>query len=327
METRLPLIIDVKRDSREDGPGIRSVVFFKGCPLRCVFCHNPEAQQSDPEIVFAGECCIGCGACVEACPRMAIDLDRPSRIDRKKCDYCGQCADACRGGALRMIGAYWPLGELVQLLLRDASFYRHSGGGVTLSGGECTLFPDYVSSLLQKLKACGIHTALETSGYFDYEVFARKILPYLDLVLFDIKIIDREESLRHLGRPNERILTNLRRLLAQDTVEVRPRLPLIPGITDTHDNLIAVVDYLCGAAAGGISLVPYNPLGAAMYPRLGRAIPDVPPGFMKPEREEQILKRFHEIIKRKRGQTQQVDEAELPGVTAAPEPQSEANHP
>ncbi|MBZ5552816.1 MAG: glycyl-radical enzyme activating protein [Acidobacteriia bacterium] len=327
METRRPLIIDIKRDSREDGPGIRSVVFFKGCPLRCVFCHNPEAQQSGLEIAFAEEHCVRCGACQEACPRLAIDLDRASRIDRESCDHCGRCVEACPEGALRMIGTYWPVENLVPLLLRDVSFYRHSGGGVTLSGGECTMFPDYVRSLLQRLKACGIHTALETSGYFDYEVFARKILPYLDLVLFDIKIIDREESLRYLGRSNESILNNLRRLLAQDTVEVRPRVPVIPEITDSRDNFSAVVNYLCEAAAREISLVPYNPLGAAMYTRLGRAIPDVPSGFMKPEREEQTFKMFREIIERKRGQRRQTENAELPGIPVPPAVKTEEKHP
>lgn len=327
MEIRRPLIIDVKRDSREDGPGIRSVVFFKGCPLRCVFCHNPEAQESGPELAFAVGRCIGCGACVDACPRMAIDLDRPSRIDRKRCDFCGQCALVCRGGALRVIGEYWPVEKLARLLLRDAPFYGHSGGGVTLSGGECTMFPDYVQSLLRRLKACGIHTTLETSGFFDYEVFAHKILPFLDLVLFDLKIINQEESLTYLGRSNKCILTNLRRLLAEDTVEVRPRVPLIPGITDTHDNLNAVIEYLCGTPAKSISLVPYNPLGAAMYKRLGQPDPDMPSGFMPLEREEQILKMFREIIERKTGQRPQAMDAGIPGVPPLPAVKTDEKHP
>jgi len=304
METRHPLIVDIKRDSLKDGPGIRTVVFFKGCPLRCFFCHNPETKETEPEIAFAEERCIRCGECVEACPRSAIGLERPSRIDRDRCDYCGQCAVTCRGGALRLIGAYWSVERLAELLLRDASFCRHSGGGVTLSGGECTMFPDYLESLLQRLKAHDTHVTLETSGYFEYEVFARKILPYLDLILFDLKVVDRDESIRFLGRSNERILCNLRRLLAQDAVDVHVRIPLVPGITDKRSNLVAIVRFLCAAGAKNVSLLPYNPLGLVMYPRLGRPAPDLPGSFTKPEHERRLLIAFRKIIERRTRQLQ-----------------------
>jgi pyruvate formate lyase activating enzyme len=319
METRRPLIVDIKRDSLNDGPGIRTVVFFKGCPLRCFFCHNPETQKAEPEIAFAEEHCIRCGACVEACPRSAIVLERPSRIDWDRCDYCGQCAVACRGGALRLIGAYWPVERLAELLLRDASFYRHSGGGVTLSGGECTMFPDYLESLLRRLKAHDTHVTLETSGYFECEVFARKILPYLDLILFDVKLADRDESIRFLGRSNERILDNLRRLLAQDAVHVQVRIPLVPGITDKRSNLVALVRFLCATGAKNVSLLPYNPLGLAMYSRLGRPTPALPKSFTEPEHERRLLKTFRKIIETR---TRQLQSPRPGGAPVAPLPAS-----
>ncbi len=297
METRRPLIVDLKRDSREDGPGIRTVVFFKGCPLRCAFCHNPEAQEAGSEIAFAEERCLRCGECARACPRAAIDLGYRARIDRSKCDGCGQCAEVCRGGALRAIGTYWPVNELAEALLRDVSFYRHSGGGVTLSGGECTMFPGYVADLLWQLKKRNVHVAIETSGYFNWEIFSHKILPRLNLVLFDLKLADREQSIRYLGQSNQTILTNLRRLLAQDVVEVQVRIPMIPGITDGCGNLAALVGILRAAGARSVSLLPYNPLGLAMYPRLGRTVPDLPADFNKPSREQELLDIFRRIVR------------------------------
>jgi pyruvate formate lyase activating enzyme len=171
----LPLIVDIKRHSLEDGPGIRSVVFFKGCPLRCIFCQNPEAQAPEVEIAFSARECIHCGKCADACPQGAIDLENPGHTHREMCIRCGSCVNACPGKGLRLIGAYYPVEVLTELLLRDLPFYRHSGGGVTLSGGEPTLYPDYLEPLLKRLKARGIHLTLETSGYFDYEPFKQKI--------------------------------------------------------------------------------------------------------------------------------------------------------
>lgn len=295
METRRPLIVDVKRGSLEDGPGMRTVVFFKGCPLRCIFCHNPEAQETVPEIAFAEERCLRCAACAGACPRAAIDLQAASRIERSRCDLCGGCVSACPGEALRLIGTYWPVEKLAELLLRDAPFYRHSGGGVTLSGGECTMFPDFIGSLLRLLKARNIHIALETCGWFEYDAFARQILPYLDLVFFDVKIMDSGASLKYLGRSNERMLANLGRLLREGSVEVRPRIPLIPGITDSRDNLAAVVEGLRRLGAPSVCPLPYNPLGLAMYSRLGRPTPELPSCFPQPEQERQLIETFREI--------------------------------
>jgi pyruvate formate lyase activating enzyme len=239
--------------------------------------------------------CLRCGACAAACPPAAIDLQAASRIDRARCDRCGQCVPACPGTALRLIGTYWPAEKLARLLMRDAPFYRHSGGGVTLSGGECTMFPDYLESLLRILKARNIHVVLETCGWFEYDTFARQILPYLDLVFFDVKIMDPQASLKYLGRSSEKMLDNLGRLLREASVEVRPRIPLIPSITDSRDNLAATVACLRRLGARSICPLPYNPLGLAMYARLGRPTPDLPPGFPKPERERELIQTFRGI--------------------------------
>lgn len=291
-----PLIVDVKRHSLEDGPGIRSVVFFKGCPLRCIFCHNYEAQSPEAEIAFSAKDCIKCGRCKEVCPQGAIDLELPGRIYRERCIRCGKCASVCPGRGLRLIGSYYSAESLTEILLRDLPFYRHSGGGVTLSGGECTIYPDYLETLLKSLKASGIHVVLETSGYFDYDVFKQKILPYIDLIYYDIKIADMEAHRQYIGKSNQKILENFRRLLREKGIKVHPRTPLVPGITSTKENLSAIVDFLCDAGADNVSLLPYNPMGMEMAVNLGRPRPPLPMGFMKPDEEREVYAMFRTII-------------------------------
>ena len=293
---RLPLIVDIKRHSLEDGPGIRSVVFFKGCPLRCIFCQNPEAQDTGAEIAFSSRECIQCERCADACPRGAIDPGLPGRIRRDRCDRCGLCTRVCPGKGIRLIGACYPVETLAELLLRDIAFYRHSGGGVTLSGGECTLYPEYLESLLNLLKGRGIHVVLETSGYFDYDTFRQKILPHIDLVYYDIKFADTEAHQQYVGRSNKKVLDNLRRLLMEREVEVHPRVPLIPGITATRENLSAIVDFLCEANADTVSLVPYNPMGLEMFVSLGRPRPLLSEKFMKPDEEREVHEMVNAII-------------------------------
>ncbi len=296
MEDSRPLIAAVKRGSLDDGPGIRSVVFFKGCPLKCTFCQNPETQNPGPEIVFRADRCIQCGACADVCPENAIDFDTPVRIHRDRCVGCGSCVDTCPGKSLDLIGSYTPALELSKLLLRDSSFFRHSGGGVTLSGGECTLYPDYVASLLNLLKAAGTHVMLETSGYFDYGTFEDKILPYVDLIYYDIKLMDRQTHMKYTGRPNGLVLENFRRLVSDAGVEVHPRIPLVPGITATRENLSAVAGFLCKAGVPAVSLLPYNPAAVEMAPSLGRPAPNLPGKFMRPKEEQNIYAMFSQIL-------------------------------
>lgn len=296
---KTPLIVSVKRSSLEDGPGIRSVVFFKGCPLRCIFCHNPEAQEPMVEIAFSARDCIKCGNCERACPEKAINLENPQHIDRNKCTRCGECIIVCPGNGLRAVGTYYEVEALAEILLRDIAFYRHSGGGVTLSGGECTIYPDYLESLLKLLKAHEIHIVLETAGYFEYDTFKQKVLPYLDLIYYDIKIAEVEAHNRFIGRPNRKIFDNLRRLIRKETVEVQPRIPLIPGVTATRNNLSAIVDFLCEVGADEVSLLPYNPMGIEMFSNLGKQKPPLPDGFMKPDEEREVYDMFKAILKKK----------------------------
>jgi pyruvate formate lyase activating enzyme len=297
----LPLITDIKRHSLEDGPGIRSVVFFKGCPLRCVFCQNPETQNPGVELAFFPKKCIGCGSCAEACTEKAINLDLLERIHREKCNLCGRCVDVCPGNALTLIGAYYPSKTLTDILLRDLPFYRHSGGGVTFSGGECTIYPDYVESVLKSLKSRAVHVVLETAGYFNYDTFKQKILPYIDLIYYDIKIAEPVAHHHYTGKPNQRIMENFRRLVAEKRVEVQPRIPLVPGITATRENLLSILDFLWEAGADDASLLPYNPMGIQMAVSLGKPKAAVPYEFMKPEQQIEIYSFFREIIEQKAG--------------------------
>jgi pyruvate formate lyase activating enzyme len=298
-----PYIVDIKRGSLEDGPGIRSVVFFKGCLMRCVFCHNPECQDPRQEIAFSPGTCIHCGECAEACESEAIDYQAAGRIIRQKCNMCGKCTDACPTSSIRLIGKRRCVDDVVEELLCDQPFYRHSGGGVTLSGGECTLWPDFLEPLLIKLKEQDIHLLLETSGYFNFESFRSKILPYLDVVYFDLKLINDNDHRRFTGKSNAGILDNFQRLIKVQRVEVLPRTPIIPGITDTRENLTAIVDFLCKAGAGKMSLLPYNPMWIETALNIGRPKPPLPESFMKPDEEKKVCLMLQKIIAKKEKKT------------------------
>ncbi|MEW6363147.1 MAG: glycyl-radical enzyme activating protein [Acidobacteriota bacterium] len=289
-----PLVVDVKRHSLEDGPGIRSVVFFKGCALRCVFCQNPETQDARLEIAFFVQKCVGCGECVKACPAGAASVQLDGRIDRDRCSRCGSCVDACTGGALRTVGRYYSPGALVDLLLRDEPYYRHSGGGVTLSGGECALYPEYLEMLLEPLKARGVHVAIQTAGWFDYASFHQQILPHVDLVYFDLKLADERAHRQLTGRGNRRILMNLERLL-REPVQTAVRIPVVPGITATEENLSGLVAILRELRVSQVELLPYNPLGLAMHRALGRLTPALPRRFLSAAEERSIEEMLRRI--------------------------------
>ena len=269
-ERRRPLIVDVRPNSLDDGPGIRTTVFFKGCSLACVWCHNPEAIHSGPEIAFLEKDCIACGDCIPVCAPKALGPGPAVAFDRALCDGCGACAEVCPTGALKRVGRYWEIDELLPILLRDLPFYRNSGGGVTLSGGEATMFPRYVEELLRRLHEAGVHTLVETCGLFRLETFRDRLLPYLDQIYYDVKFIDEALHERHTGRPNRVILENLEALSKLAPSRILPRVPLIPGLTADLDNLRAIGAFLRRLGFSEARLLPYNPLWAEKAVSVGR---------------------------------------------------------
>ncbi|PYG86885.1 pyruvate formate lyase activating enzyme [Ruminiclostridium sufflavum DSM 19573] len=243
-DTQIPFIFDIKRGSLEDGPGIRSTVFFKGCPLRCVWCHNPEAYSADKQMSYDKKQCIGCGSCFKCCPQKAVKIKTTAVIASDKCTACGICAEKCPAKAIRKIGRKYIVKELVDLLLKDKEYYYISDGGVTFSGGEPLMHIDYLHQAVRELKLYSIKCAVQTCGYFDYSAFQEKILPYLDIVYYDIKIWDTKDHKQFTSVNNEKIITNFKRLIKEKNIEVIARTPQIPGVTDTKENIEEINAFL-----------------------------------------------------------------------------------
>jgi len=267
--TKRTLIVDIKRNALDDGPGIRTLIFFKGCPLSCVWCQNPETKNPNQEIAFYRENCGECGRCIEACKMKAIDFSYPYRIDRSLCNLCGECIKVCPNEALKFVGKEYEIRELVDIILKDKIFYKNSGGGVTLSGGEPLYHMEYVNQLLKELKKENIHVCIETSGYYNREKFNELILPYVDLIYFDLKIFDPDLHLKYCRAKNEKIFSNFEDLIKHQKLEVLPRIPLIPNITATEENLTKLAQYLKSLNIKKIGLLPYNPLWLSKPEKIG----------------------------------------------------------
>lgn len=244
------------------------------------------------EIGFYPADCIQCGDCVKACPTGAARIDLPWRIDRALCRRCGKCAEVCPGHGLRQIGRFYEIEEILDIVLRDKIYYETSGGGVTISGGEPTLRLEYASQLLRVLKLNGIHTAVETSGFFEWSRFETEMLDLIDLILFDVKLADSKLHLQYTGRQNDTILKNLVNLTKSRPNDVIPRVPLIPGITTLQSNLTKISDMLRELMVTRCSLLQYNPLGFSKRETIGKPMVDVPLKFLTREEYEQVASFF-----------------------------------
>jgi len=262
-------ITDIQRFSIHDGPGIRTTVFLKGCNMRCFWCHNPETLGAAPELQFFPSKCIGCGACLETCPREAHQVvDSEHVLLRDRCEACGRCAEACYAEALVMAGREAAASEVMEQVLRDKPFYDNSGGGMTLSGGEPLFQIEFSLELLRLARAQGLHTAVETNAAWPWERVAR-ILPSTDLVMMDIKALDAEKHREATGIANELILENARRL-SREARALLVRTPVIPGFNDTEEDIGAIAGFIAGFPnLQAYELLPYHPLGEGKYKSLG----------------------------------------------------------
>ncbi|MFN3346386.1 MAG: glycyl-radical enzyme activating protein [Candidatus Bipolaricaulaceae bacterium] len=267
------VVFDIQRFSVHDGPGIRTTVFFKGCPLRCRWCHNPEGISPEPEPMFFEYKCLGCGRCARVCPTGAITFasteEAKPTLNRQKCTGCGICAEACPSGAWRLVGRTVTVEELISTLERDALLYDRSEGGVTFSGGEPLFQPEFLLAALRACKERRIHTVVDTSGFAPTRVLG-DVAPLADLFLFDLKPMDEEDHRRYTGVPNRLIHENLRQLVEWGR-PVIVRVPLIPGITDTERNVQMLMSFLTELRGGiqKVELLPYHDV-AEKYQRLGQ---------------------------------------------------------
>ncbi len=271
------LVLQILRMSTEDGPGIRTSVFFKGCPLSCLWCHNPESISPKPQIQWLHTSCIGCGNCVETCPEKALEKTADGiMINRRLCTGCGLCAEECPTTAMELLGKKWSVPDLVRELVKDRVYFEQSGGGVTLTGGEAALQHEFCLPLLKELRAVGISTALDTCGQAPQKTLAA-LLPYVDVLLYDLKEIDEEKHKRFTGAGNAKILENA--VFAARFKKDHPyprtlwiRTPVIPNATDTPENIAGIGRFIDENLKGAVDrweLCSFNNLCRDKYKRLG----------------------------------------------------------
>jgi pyruvate formate lyase activating enzyme len=264
------VIFNIQHYSIHDGPGIRTTVFMKGCPLSCVWCQNPESQTLLPEIFFNSEKCTGCGKCVQVCNEKAITIfEGKSRTDRMLCKGQGKCAEVCPNEARTLMGKYMTAAEVFKDVAGDDIFYKRSGGGVTLSGGEPLAQPEFSTSILKMCKEAGIHTAIETCGLARWEIF-KEVLKYVDLVLYDFKDMVLEQHKKHTGVSNDLILENVQRIHHELSIPIWARVPVIPGYNDSIENIEATAKFIANELSPSIKvcLLPYHKLGETKYERM-----------------------------------------------------------
>jgi pyruvate formate lyase activating enzyme len=253
-------VLNIQRFCLHDGPGIRTTVFLQGCPLRCWWCHNPESQPLEPALLTDPAHCVRCGACAEACPQAAEVLPADFPFVPQRCEQCGACVPVCPAGSRELQGGRRTVGEVLAEVLADRSYYDESGGGLTISGGEPLLQPEFLLALLAAGRAEGLHTAVDTSGLAPFERLAAAA-DLADLLLYDVKTVDDEAHRRHTGVSNHAILANLERLAGRGA-RIWVRVPIVPDVNDSAQAVAAIGDFLRPlAAVERVDLLPYHPLG------------------------------------------------------------------
>lgn len=267
-------IFDIQRFSIHDGPGIRTTIFFKGCPLKCYWCHNPESQNSSPEIGFSIDKCLKCGLCVTICPLQASSLSNKKRINREKCNLCGLCIEQCPSSALKIIGQETTIKEIIKEVRQDEAFYQQSGGGITLSGGEPLYQYEFVFTLTKQLKKLGYHVALDTSGYYqgsDSDLnYLLHLAKWVDLILYDIKMIDDQKHQKYTGVSNLTILENASILSLKYPEKMIFRYPLIPGLNDSQKDINLLKTFLSSLPKAVFEILPYHRIGVSKYRLIGK---------------------------------------------------------
>lgn len=278
-------VFDIQRFSYHDGPGIRTVVFLKGCNLRCFWCQNPESQSPEDEILFFAEKCVVCGKCAIACPWgcHAFPEDGTHVYRRDSCLHCGRCVTSCYADALQIAGRTMTLAEIMREIQKDVPFYELSGGGVTLSGGEPLLQAAGCTELLKACRRASIDTALETAGNVSWRTMAQ-VLPFVDELLLDIKTLDDDVSKAACEGSNARVLDNLRRVKSLRNLRLTIRVPIVPGINNRKEEVAAIAGLVSGYPnLKAVELVPFHRLGAGKYRALGRKYPAA--DYPEPDRE------------------------------------------
>jgi pyruvate formate lyase activating enzyme len=284
-------IFNCMRFAVNDGPGIRTTVFLKGCPLRCIWCHNPESQETAPSLLYAPERCLSCGDCVHACTHGALRWDGGPVRDQQKCELCGDCCNVCVSEARRLTGYRVTTDQLLQTILRDRILYDESSGGVTFSGGEPLSQPEFLQEILTACRAEGIHTTVDTCGYAKPDTFVR-VCSHADMLLFDLKGMDSQRHGEVTGVGNEMILENLK-IAAKMPILLVVRIPVVPGVNDEPANISATMEFLKSIGVARVDLLAYHQTGQEKYRRLGRECKYLatPPSSAQ---METLLKQFSE---------------------------------